>query len=114
MFFRLFQAHQKRPSIIFFDEIDSLAPKRNGRQEHVHNSVVCTLLALMDGVNSQEKVFVIGATNRIQAIDPAIRRPGRFDHELYFPLPVHSVTNFYLKILLLITLVCDEFIASEV
>ncbi|KAJ9597094.1 hypothetical protein L9F63_027015 [Diploptera punctata] len=81
------EAHLRRPSIIFFDEIDSLTPIRSERQDHVHTSVVSTLLALMDGLDTLTDVFVIGATNRIEVIDPALRRPGRFDRELYFPLP---------------------------
>ncbi|KAJ9599946.1 hypothetical protein L9F63_009774 [Diploptera punctata] len=81
------EAHLRRPSIIFFDEIDSLTPIRSERQDHVRTSVVSTLLALMDGLDTLTDVFVIGATNRIEAIDPALRRPGRFDCELYFPLP---------------------------
>ena len=90
----MFQAQQKHPSIIFFDELDALGCTRSGRQDHVHTSVLCTLLALMDGLVTREDVIVIGATNRIEAIDPALRRPGRFDRELYFPLPNHSVICF--------------------
>nr|CAD7577785.1 unnamed protein product [Timema californicum] len=81
------KAQQTRPSIIFFDEIDGLAPVRSSRQDQVHSSVVSTLLALMDGLDTKSEIIVIGATNRIDAIDPALRRPGRFDRELYFPLP---------------------------
>ncbi|KAG8234838.1 hypothetical protein J437_LFUL014687, partial [Ladona fulva] len=80
------KAQEVRPTIIFFDEIDGLAPIRT-TPDQVHSSVVSTLLALMDGLQSKGQVVVIGATNRIDAIDPALRRPGRFDHELYFPLP---------------------------
>lgn len=76
-----------KPSIIFFDELDGLAPVRSSRQDQVHASIVSTLLALMDGLNDRGEVIVIGATNRIDAIDPALRRPGRFDRELFFPLP---------------------------
>ncbi|KAK3932961.1 ATPase family AAA domain-containing protein 2 [Frankliniella fusca] len=81
------QAYQMRPSIIFFDEIDGLAPVRSSKQDQIHASIVSTLLALMDGLDNRGDVIVIGATNRIDAIDPALRRPGRFDRELYFPLP---------------------------
>lgn len=81
------QATKSRPSIIFFDELDGLAPIRSEKNDHVHCSVVATLLALMDGLDSKPGVVVIGATNRIEAIDPALRRAGRFDKELYFPLP---------------------------
>ncbi|KAL7143373.1 hypothetical protein ABFS83_08G187000 [Erythranthe nasuta] len=88
----LFQVAEKsQPSIIFFDEIDGLAPCRTKQQDQTHNSVVSTLLALMDGLKSRGSVIVIGATNRPDAVDPALRRPGRFDREIYFPLP--SVTD---------------------
>merc|ERR1719315_401668 len=81
------QAYQMRPSIIFFDEIDGLAPVRSSRQDQIHSSIVSTLLALMDGLDSRGEVVLIGATNRIENIDPALRRPGRFDRELRFALP---------------------------
>ncbi|CAK9182973.1 unnamed protein product [Ilex paraguariensis] len=84
----LFQVAEKaQPSIIFFDEIDGLAPCRTRQQDQTHSSVVSTLLALMDGLKSRGSVVVIGATNRPDAVDPALRRPGRFDREIYFPLP---------------------------
>nr|KAG5711753.1 hypothetical protein BaRGS_023517 [Batillaria attramentaria] len=81
------KAYEMRPSIIFFDEIDGLAPVRSSRQDQIHSSIVSTLLALMDGIDSRGEIVVIGATNRIDAIDPALRRPGRFDREFHFPLP---------------------------
>ncbi|KAK9731372.1 ATPase family associated with various cellular activities (AAA) [Popillia japonica] len=81
------QATRSRPSVIFFDELDGLAPVRSHENDQVHCSVVATLLALMDGLDNTSGVVIIGATNRIDAIDPALRRPGRFDRELYFPLP---------------------------
>ena len=87
------QARKRQPSIIFFDEIDGLAPVRSARNDHIHNSIVTTLLALMDGFNTSGNVVVIGATNRIDSIDPALRRPGRFDLELAFPLPNLVVSN---------------------
>ncbi|KAJ6417405.1 hypothetical protein OIU84_003176 [Salix udensis] len=84
----LFQVAERcQPSIIFFDEIDGLAPCRTRQQDQTHSSVVSTLLALMDGLKSRGSVIVIGATNRPEAVDPALRRPGRFDREIYFPLP---------------------------
>ena len=84
----LFQvAERSQPSIIFFDEIDGLAPCRTRQQDQTHSSVVSTLLALLDGLKSRGSVVVIGATNRPEAVDPALRRPGRFDREIYFPLP---------------------------
>ncbi|NWT68388.1 ATAD2 protein, partial [Prunella himalayana] len=81
------QAYQMRPSIIFFDEIDALAPVRSNKQDQIHSSVVGTLLALMDGLTSRGEVVVIGATNRLDSIDPALRRPGRFEREFRFSLP---------------------------
>ncbi len=81
------QARLMQPSVIFFDEIDGLAPVRSARQDQVHSSIVSTLLALMDGLDGRGQVIVIGATNRVDAIDPALRRPGRFDRELLFSLP---------------------------
>lgn len=84
----LFQvAERSQPSIIFFDEIDGLAPRRSKQQDQTHSSVVSTLLSLLDGLKSRGSIIVIGATNRPDAIDPALRRPGRFDREIYFPLP---------------------------
>lgn len=81
------EAQRCQPSIIFFDEIDGLAPVRSSKQEQIHNSIVSTLLALMDGLDSRGQVVVIGATNRVDAVDSALRRPGRFDREFFFPLP---------------------------
>jgi len=81
------EAQRCQPSIIFFDEIDGLAPVRSSKQEQIHNSIVSTLLALMDGLDSRGQVVVIGATNRIDAIDGALRRPGRFDRELILNHP---------------------------
>jgi SpoVK/Ycf46/Vps4 family AAA+-type ATPase len=117
------QARRCQPSIIFFDEIDGLAPVRSSKQDQIHASIVSTLLALMDGLDDRGQVIVIGmcvhapptkdvyyihiqhpqttqpnptqhntthptgATNRPDAVDPALRRPGRFDRELGFTLP---------------------------
>jgi len=92
------QAYQQRPSIIFFDEIDGLAPVRSARQDQIHASIVSTLLALMDGLDSRGEVVVIGATNRLDAIDPALRRPGRFDREFRFSLPTLDARKQILKI----------------
>jgi hypothetical protein len=92
------EAKRLAPAIIFFDEIDGLAPVRSARQDYVHSSVVSTLLAMMDGLDTRGQVIVIGATNRIDAIDPALRRPGRFDRELYFPLPSESQRSAILKL----------------
>lgn len=81
------EARNSQPSIIFFDEIDGLAPVRSSKQDQIHASIVSTLLALMDGMDGRGQVVVIGATNRPDAVDPALRRPGRFDREFYFGLP---------------------------
>ncbi|XP_070690704.1 ATPase family AAA domain-containing protein 2-like [Pempheris klunzingeri] len=92
------QAYQMRPSIIFFDEIDGLAPVRSSRQDQIHSSIVSTLLALMDGLDGRGEVVVIGATNRLDSIDPALRRPGRFDREFLFGLPDREARRDILKI----------------
>ncbi|XP_074751337.1 ATPase family AAA domain-containing protein 2-like [Athene noctua] len=92
------QAYRMRPSIIFFDEIDGLAPVRSSKQDQVYSSLVSTLLALMDGLNSRGEVVVIGATNRLDAVDPALRRPGRFDRELLFSLPNKESRKEIIKI----------------
>ncbi|XP_056378682.1 ATPase family AAA domain-containing protein 2 [Hyla sarda] len=92
------QAYQMRPSIIFFDEIDGLAPVRSSRQDQIHSSIVSTLLALMDGLDSRGEIVVIGATNRLDSIDPALRRPGRFDREFLFSLPDRDARLEILKI----------------
>ena len=87
------EAEKHQPSIIFFDEIDGLAPARrggaggSGAQDEIHSSVVATLLALMDGLSGRGSVVVIASTNRPDAVDAALRRPGRFDRELFFGLP---------------------------
>lgn len=95
----LFQkAKECQPSIIFFDELDGLAPERSGKADQSHISLVSTLLALMDGLDDRGNVVVIGATNRIHALDPALRRPGRFDREFYFPLPDDSVRKEILQV----------------
>jgi len=81
------EAKEKAPSIIFIDEIDAIAPKREEVTGEVEKRVVAQLLALMDGLESRGKVIVIGATNRPNAIDPALRRPGRFDREIEIGVP---------------------------
>ncbi|KAG0040209.1 ATPase AAA domain-containing protein 2B [Podila clonocystis] len=92
------EAKAWQPSIIFFDEIDGLCPVRSSKQEQIHASIVSTMLALMDGLDGRGQVIVIGATNRIDAIDPALRRPGRFDREFYFPLPNESARRAIIDI----------------
>lgn len=81
------EAERRNNGIIFIDEIDSLAQIRREDSEGHEITLVGTLLSLMDGINSTSKIFVIGATNRLNAIDPALRRPGRFDLEIEVPLP---------------------------
>ena len=80
-------AEKNAPSIIFIDEIDAIAPKREEVQGEVERRVVSQLLTMMDGLNSRGKVVVIGATNRVNSLDPALRRPGRFDRELEISVP---------------------------
>jgi transitional endoplasmic reticulum ATPase len=81
------EAEENSPSIIFIDEIDSIAPKREEVSGDVEKRVVSQLLTLMDGIKSRGKLVVIGATNRQNAIDPALRRPGRFDREIEIGIP---------------------------
>ncbi len=81
------EAERNAPSIIFIDEIDSIAPNRNEVTGEVERRVVAQLLSLMDGLKSRGDVVVIGATNRPEALDPALRRPGRFDREIELPIP---------------------------
>jgi transitional endoplasmic reticulum ATPase len=81
------QAQENSPSIIFIDEIDSIAPKREEVSGDVEKRVVSQLLSLMDGIEARGKLVVIGATNRPNAIDPALRRPGRFDREIEIGIP---------------------------
>src|SRR3989475_101711 len=81
------QAEENAPSIIFIDELDSIAPKRDEVMGEVERRVVAQLLALMDGLQARGKVVVIGATNRPNALDPALRRPGRFDREIEIGVP---------------------------
>ncbi len=83
------EAQSRSPSIIFIDEIDAIAPKREemGGEKQVERRVVAQLLALMDGLESRGQIVVIGATNIPNALDPALRRPGRFDREISIPIP---------------------------
>ncbi len=81
------EGEENAPSIIFIDEIDSIAPKREDVRGEVERRVVAQLLALMDGLVGRGNVIVIGATNRPDSIDPALRRPGRFDREIEIGVP---------------------------
>ncbi len=92
------EASRKAPSIIFIDEIDAVAPKRAEVLGDVEKRVVAQLLALMDGMISRGNVIVIGATNIPELIDPALRRPGRFDREIVIPVPNTEGRRAILKI----------------
>ena len=94
------EAQERAPSIIFIDEIDAIAPKREemGGEKQVERRVVAQLLALMDGLKSRGQLIVIGATNIPNAIDPALRRPGRFDREISIPIPDRNGRLEILKI----------------
>ncbi|MBC7110722.1 MAG: CDC48 family AAA ATPase, partial [Methanothermobacter sp.] len=81
------EAEENAPSIIFIDEIDAIAPKREDVSGEVERRIVAQLLTLMDGLKSRGQVVVIGATNRPDALDPALRRPGRFDREIEIGVP---------------------------
>ena len=81
------EAEKTAPAIIFIDEIDAIAPKREDVQGEVERRVVSQLLTAMDGLKARGKVIVIGATNRVNALDPALRRPGRFDREISINVP---------------------------
>ncbi len=92
------EARRNAPAIIFIDEIDAIAPKRSEVVGEVEKRIVSQLLALMDGLQPRENVIVIAATNRIDAIDPALRRPGRFDREIELRVPDEKGRYEILKI----------------
>ncbi|GAH89232.1 unnamed protein product, partial [marine sediment metagenome] len=92
------EAEKHAPTIIFIDELDSIAPKRSEVTGEVERHVVSQLLTLLDGMRGREGVIVIGATNRVDAIDQALRRPGRFDTEIRFSVPNKSARNEIFKI----------------
>ena len=81
------EAEKTAPTIIFIDEIDAIAPKREDTVGEVERRVVSQILTMMDGLKSRGRVIVIGATNRVNSIDPALRRPGRFDREIEISVP---------------------------
>lgn len=81
------EAEENAPSIIFIDEIDSIAPKRGDTSGEVERRVVSQLLSLMDGLSGRGEIICVGATNRINSLDEALRRPGRFDREIEFGVP---------------------------
>ncbi len=92
------QASKQGPSIIFLDEIDAIAPKRENAAGDVERRVVAQLLTLMDGLKQRENVIVIAATNLPNSIDPALRRPGRFDREIEITIPDRSERLHILEI----------------
>src|SRR3989339_386719 len=81
------EAEKTAPTIIFIDELDAIAPKREEVHGEVERRVVSQILTMMDGLKARGKVIVVGATNRVNAIDPALRRPGRFDREIEIGVP---------------------------
>ena len=92
------EAEKTAPAIIFIDEIDAIAPKREETVGEVERRVVSQILTMMDGLKSRGKVIVIGATNRINSLDPALRRPGRFDREIAINAPDKQGRHNILKI----------------
>ncbi|MDE1865130.1 MAG: CDC48 family AAA ATPase [Candidatus Micrarchaeota archaeon] len=92
------EAQEKAPTIIFMDEIDAIAPKREEATNEVERRMVSQLLTLMDGMGARGNVIVIGATNRPNAIDPALRRPGRFDREIEIDVPDRNSRKEILQI----------------
>ncbi|MDI6720326.1 MAG: CDC48 family AAA ATPase [Methanomicrobiales archaeon] len=92
------EARQNAPSIIFIDELDSIAPRREEVTGEVERRVVAQLLTMMDGLQERGQVVVIGATNRVDAIDPALRRPGRFDREIEITVPNENDRREILRI----------------
>jgi transitional endoplasmic reticulum ATPase len=91
-------ANEKAPSIIFMDEIDAIAPKREESTNEVERRMVSQLLTLMDGMGQRGQVIVVAATNRPDAIDPALRRPGRFDREIEIGVPNRDARKIILQI----------------
>ncbi|EQD66127.1 AAA family ATPase, subfamily protein, partial [mine drainage metagenome] len=92
------EAKEKAPTIIFMDEIDAIAPKREEATNEVERRMVSQLLTLMDGMSSRGQVIIIGATNRENSIDPALRRPGRFDREIEIGVPDRNSRKEILQI----------------
>ncbi len=92
------EAEKNAPSIIFIDELDSIAPRRAEVSGELERRIVAQLLTLMDGLRARRNVIVIGATNRLDAVDPALRRPGRFDREIMIGIPDHAGRQEILQI----------------
>lgn len=93
-----FHARNSQRSIVFFDEIDGLPPARSSKQDQIHASIVPTALALMDDIGGRGLVVVIEAVNRPDAVDPALRRPGRFVRDFYFGLPLLEAKEIFLRL----------------
>lgn len=94
------KARQAAPSIIFFDEIDSIGVSRGDNSNSASDRVLCQILTEMDGVRGLEKVLVIGATNRVDILDKALLRPGRFDRIIEIALPDESTRKIMIKSIL--------------
>ena len=92
------EARERTPSIVFIDELDSIAPKREDVTGEVERRVVAQLLTIMDGLEERGEIIIVGATNRVEAIDPALRRPGRFDREIEISVPDHDGRKEILQI----------------
>ncbi len=92
------EARERTPSIVFIDELDSIAPKREDVTGEVERRVVAQLLTIMDGLEERGEIIIVGATNRVEAIDPALRRPGRFDREIEISVPDYSGREEILQI----------------
>ncbi len=92
------EAEENQPAIIFIDELDSIAPKRDEVTGETERRIVAQLLSLLDGLEARGKVIVIGATNRSHALDPALRRPGRFDREIEIGMPDNEGRSEILEI----------------
>jgi len=92
------EAREHTPSIVFIDELDSIAPRREDVTGEVERRVVAQLLTIMDGLEERGQIIVVGATNRVEAIDPALRRPGRFDREIEISVPDYAGRREILEI----------------
>ena len=107
------EAREMQPSIIFFDEIDSLTPTRTGDDRGLTASLVNQFLSLMDGIEEFGNVCVLASTNRLELIDPAILRPGRFDYKLEIPMPDLAGIRKILSILISKMTIASDFDAES-
>uniref|UniRef100_A0A8C5PAL9 AFG2 AAA ATPase homolog B n=1 Tax=Leptobrachium leishanense TaxID=445787 RepID=A0A8C5PAL9_9ANUR len=101
------------PCLLFIDEIDSLCPKRGASENAPENRIVAQLLTLMDGIHSDHQMAIVAATNRPDALDPALRRPGRFDREVVIGVPTLAQRKAILEVLTSNMPVCDDVSAAE-